>query len=346
MSDFFKKIKKIAAFSLRKKLNYFLNYFFWSLGICRNQITYPVFLAIEPVNFCNLGCSSCPTRTSRKEKGRMSLENYKKIIEEVGDYLSSINLWNWGEPFLNKDVCEMIGLARAKQIEVCVNTNGTFLNDEKLAKKIIKSGLDRLVISLDGLTPETLSIYRTGANFKELIDGIKEVIKAKKESGQGKPLIEIQFIIMKHNERELPLLADFVEGLGADCLTVKTYNYFLNKEELKKFEPNQKKYSRYGRQLPVKNGCRQAWLGLNINYDGNVVPCCFDPEERYILGNVFGGGVQETWRGQPLADFRKKLLYNKKEITICRECQYNKNTKKEIKIRKAGNRKLWRGSTL
>lgn len=279
----------------------------------------PSRLMIEPANFCNLHCQTCPVGTGaiKKNPGIMELENFKKIIDENADYLCHITLWNWGEPFLNPKLPEIIAYARMKKIYVVTSTNGHFL-DEKTALSIAQSDLNELIIALDGLTRETLSKYRNGADMQKVVQGIKNVIRYKKELKSKYPLVKLQFIVMKHNEHELRDLKKFASDLGADRITIKTFGAHLDPSSLKEFSPSAV-YSRYKRIKPLEK-CKKLYFGININSDGNIVPCCYDPHESCLAGNAFKEGTEKIWRNEKLNGLRQ--LPNE---AICRNCGYNKS---------------------
>jgi len=329
------KIKRFIFSKPKKQINLFkifLSYIFKSPKIYGK----PVRLMIEPTNICNLRCKTCPvgTKDIKKKPGHMSFNEFKKIIDEVGDYLYHITLWNWGEPFLNPELGKMIEYARRKNIYVVTSTNGHFLDDKSVAEKIIKSSLNELIIALDGLSQETLEKYRERANFNKVIRGIKLLVNLKKKYEVKRPIIELQFIVMKHNQHELAKAREFAKNLGIDKLIIKTFGAQLDIKKLKEFEPTDKKLSRYGEEEKnkIRKSCRDIWLGININYDGNVVPCCYDPFEKYILGNVFKDGVIKVWQGKKLMNFRKAVLKNKNNIDICKNCDFNQGISRKINL--------------
>jgi radical SAM protein with 4Fe4S-binding SPASM domain len=295
----------------------------------------PIRLMIEPANFCNLGCPTCPVGNGQitKAKGLMKFEDFKKVIDEVGGYLYHLTLWNWGEPFLNRDLPKMIAYARAKGIYVATSTNGHFLTPET-AEAIIDSGLNELIIALDGLSPETLSVYRINSDFAKIVEGIKNVVRIKKERGRQHPVIELQFIVMKHNEHELPRLNDFAKELGLDKVVIKTFGSQLDLDRVSEFAPANKEVSRYGKELRKRNSCLNVWRAMNVNYDGNAVPCCYDPFEKFKVGNVLtDGGVDSVWHGKRFVNFRQAILTDKEALSICRNCDFNKDVSKKLFIK-------------
>lgn len=317
-------LKRFIFSSPKKQLNAVLVYVSYFLNKTKPW-GMPIRLMVEPANFCNLRCPTCPVGAGEiiKLKGTMNLDLFKKIIDETGDYLFHISLWNWGEPFLNKDLPEMIKYAKEKNIYVITSTNGHFLTEEN-ARKIIASGLDELIIALDGLSQETLAKYRQGADFLAIVNGIKNVVRLRKELGKAKPVIQLQFIAMKHNEHEIGKVDAFARELGIDKVVIKSFGSHLNLGKLNQFEPENKNLSRYSESAKKKN-CSSVYTSININYDGNVVPCCYDPMEKHILGNAAKQKIKDIWRGSQYENFRRSVP--EKRIDICTNCDYNKNLK-------------------
>jgi len=296
--------------------------------------SYPSILMVEPTNLCNLNCPLCPTgnKSLKRERGFMPLDGFKKTMDELGDYLLNLTLWNYGEPMLHKDIYEMIEYAKTKKIFIRLSTNGHFFDSQENIKKLILSGLDDLIIALDGGSQETLSKYRVGANFETIINGIRKVTEEKKKLGSRLPFVELQFIIMKHNEHEVEKMKKIAEEIGVDKLTLKTVTLEIenSKEELEKMEqflPANEEYSRYGknenelkRKKIVKNKCIRLWLSSVINWNGDVVPCCYDAEGIFTFGNAFQKPFKEIWLNDQYAKFRETILKNKKSVKMCSNC--------------------------
>jgi radical SAM protein with 4Fe4S-binding SPASM domain len=322
-------LKRFIFSGSKKQINLLRNY--WPYFFRSSKVYgLPSRLMIEPANFCNLKCPTCPVGAGaiKKAKGVMSLENFQKIIDEAGDYLYHLTLWNWGEPFLNENLAEMIKFAKRKNIYVVTSTNGHFLT-ENICAALVDSGLDELIIALDGLSQQTLNQYRIGADFEKIVQGIKTLVNIKKARHSSRPKLQLQFIAMKHNQFEISKLKDFAVKLGFNKVVIKTFGSQLDLSRLKEFEPD-KSFSRYEKTLKAKNSCRRIYLGLNINYDGAVVPCCYDPHESNNLGNIFSSGVKAVWQSKEFSDFRLRVLKNKNSVAICKNCDYNKDINKTI----------------
>ena len=155
--DFLKK-----SLTWKRFINAILVYTSYGLSlIFRKPILwgFPPVVMIEPTNICNLKCPLCPSGngTLKRARGYMDLETFKKIIDEIKDKSFMVVLWNQGESFLNKDFLEMIRYASQNKLFTLVSTNANIDFD---AEQIVKTGLDSMIVSLDGATQETYNKYR------------------------------------------------------------------------------------------------------------------------------------------------------------------------------------------
>lgn len=299
----------------------------------------PLTLMLEPANYCNLKCPLCPTGAGllKRKKAAMSFNDFKKILDELGPYVIHLRLWNWGEPLLNAELYKMISYAKKYKIFVNTSTNSFFLNESN-AKKIVESGLDELIISLDGASEETYSKYRKKSDFSEVIKAMKLLVNEKIKRNSKTPLIKLQFIIMRHNEHEIKKVIQLAKQIGVNEIFFKTVGLMDTdvKEDITKYMPLNPKYSRYNlvqgkirSKQEIRNFCDYLWDEATINADGSVVPCCKDAHNAYVFGNALKQKFKEIWNNKKYAGFRKQVLKNKNKIVLCNNCPGNK---KEFKI--------------
>lgn len=324
----YKKFKGILTF--RKLLNLLFVKLSFKLGSSK-VCGMPPSLFIEPTNICNVKCPLCPTWDKRykKKRGYMSFNQFKKIVDRLSPYLFNITLWNYGEPFLNKDIYKMIKYAKNKNIHIISSTNGYGFKDKNSLKKLMETGIDRLIVSLDGLDQKTLSKYRVNANFQHIFNGLNYIRDEKKRLNLKKPIIELQFVVMKHNEAQIEKMKKFAKELGVNEIAFKSINLYDNYELASKFLPRSKKYNRYTSNLEsirrIKNGCSSLWFGSVIDWNGNVIPCCYDAYEYHVFGNVFKEKFSKIWNNKKYKTFRKQVLKNKSKIPLCAKCASNMN---------------------
>jgi len=289
---------------------------------------YPFMMMIEPTNICNLRCPLCITgsKLMTRDDGMMSLDHFKLLIDEMGPYLFHLTLWSQGEPFVNRQFLEMVKYATSKGIKTMTSTNGHFLVEN--ADKIVESGLGTLIVAVDGATQETYEKYRVNGKFEKVYNGMKAIAEAKKRLGKSTPSVELQFIVMKHNEHEFEDIRRLAFECSVQTLSFKTAQVYTA-EQAREFLPSNEKYRRYEftesgevkTKLGEVNFCRWVMLCPVINWDGTVSPCCFDKNAEYGLGNLFDdGGMKKIWKGEGYKRFRNQIFKKRKEIPICTNC--------------------------
>lgn len=289
---------------------------------------HPAILTIEPTNLCNLHCPLCVTGSGelRRVQGRMSVETFRKILDLMGDDIFFLLLYHQGEPYLNPHFLDFVRMAKQKNIYCTTSTNGHYF-DEETIRATIESGLDSMIVSVDGVTQETYEHYRVHGKLDKVLQGTKRFMEIKKELKAKTPLIALQFLVMKHNEHELPAIRRLARDLGVDRLLIKTIEVH-SVEEAREWLPKDDKYRRYyfdGQKLIVKNSekksCPRPWLSTLINWDGSLVPCCFDKNGDFEMGNILNvDNLDEIWFNEKFQKFRHRLNTNRKSIDMCRNC--------------------------
>jgi radical SAM protein with 4Fe4S-binding SPASM domain len=288
----------------------------------------PVSISIEPTTSCNLRCPECPSglRSFTRPTGMLKKELYESIIDQLAPTLSYLIFYFQGEPYLHPSLLEMVSYASRKKIYTATSTNAHYLNDQA-ARKTVESGLDRLIISIDGTTQETYESYRIGGKLEKVIEGAKNVIRWKRELRSQTPHVIFQFLVVGHNEHQLNDVKKLSAEIGVDEVKFKTAQIY-NFENGSELIPKNPKYSRYKKnadgKYSIKNGladhCWKMWHSCVITWDGKVVPCCFDKDAHYVLGDLTQKSFQEIWQGQPYNQFRQTLFNARSEIEMCRNC--------------------------
>jgi radical SAM protein with 4Fe4S-binding SPASM domain len=284
--------------------------------------------SIEPTTSCNLRCPECPTgmQSLSRPKGNMDLNVFGKILDKLSPDLIYLTLYFQGEPLLNPHFTEMVKLARNRHIFVATSTNGHFLND-KTVNKIIESGLNHLIISMDGPDQQTYEKYRVNGDLQTVLGGIERLVAAKKALNSNVPFIELQFIVMRHNEHQMKQMREFAKQSGVDKLSFKTAQVY-NFDTESTIIPTLKSKSRY-RQTSlgswvmanrIKNRCHRIWSSIVITWDGKVVPCCYDKNADHQTGNLLDEPLSKIWKNQNYTSFRRQILKNRVETDICRNC--------------------------
>jgi radical SAM protein with 4Fe4S-binding SPASM domain len=198
---------------------------------------------------------------------------------------------------------------------------------EKRAKEIVESGLDRILISIDGTTQEVYEQYRVNGTLQKVLDGTKLLVEARKNLKSRTPHIIFQFLVVRPNEHQIEDAKHLANEYKVDEIRFKTAQVYDYKNG-NPLIPTIEKYSRYKRlsngKFTVKssldNHCWRMWSGAVVTWDGKVVPCCFDKDATHEMGNLSKEDFKSIWKGKTYSAFRKQLLKGRKEIDICKNC--------------------------
>jgi radical SAM protein with 4Fe4S-binding SPASM domain len=288
----------------------------------------PFSLSIEPTTACNLGCPECPSGLKQftRPTGKLDLKLHQRMLDQVDKSVFYINYYFQGEPFLHPQFLELIRQAKKHKIYTATSTNAHFIDQNK-AEEIIDSGLDRLIISIDGLTQETYENYRVHGNLAKVIEATKLLVEAKRTKGSSTPHLIFQFLAVKPNEHEIPSVYALGEEIGVDEVRIKTAQLYDYKNG-NPLMPENEKYARYKKNLDgtyslkYKTGdhCWRMWSGSVLTWDGKVVPCCFDKDAQHVLGSLEHLDFGSIWKSKEYLNFRKAVLTGRNQIDICQNC--------------------------
>jgi radical SAM protein with 4Fe4S-binding SPASM domain len=288
----------------------------------------PTGISIEPTTSCNLRCPECPSglRSFTRATGMLDQKLFHDVIDQLAPTLHYLTFYFQGEPYLNPKFLDMVDYAAERKIYTATSTNAHYLNDEA-ARKTVESGLDRLIISIDGTTQESYESYRIGGHLEKVIDGTRNIVVWKKKLKSKTPHVVFQFLVVKHNEHQIPDVYKLAKDIGVDQVVLKTaqiYDYQNGSDLI----PSQTQYSRYKRKSDgtyeiknkLLNHCWKMWHSCVITWDGKVVPCCFDKDAHFVLGDLNKNSFYEIWNGEQYNAFRTSLLNSRNEIEICKNC--------------------------
>ncbi len=265
----------------------------------------------------------------------MRFEDFRKIIDQIGRYITNLELYNWGEPLLNKDLIPMINYAKGRNIPVCISTNLNILT-RKMAEDIVATNIDKIFISCDGASSETYSKYRVGGDFDRVISNIYLLQEAKEKLKNSYTRLVLLFHVFRFNEHEIEQVKNLTEKLGIE-LRINKMRTDMGKEIFetdrdsierdKEWIPDNERYRAFDltQKKKVKQmKCRNLWHTAVINWDGSVLPCCAVYGEKYSFGNVFDEPFQTIWNNETYRIARKEIREKiENSHTICHICREN-----------------------
>jgi radical SAM protein with 4Fe4S-binding SPASM domain len=288
----------------------------------------PLSISFEPTTSCNLRCPECPSglRSFTRPTGMLDSGLFRDVIDQLAPTLDYLTFYFQGEPFLHPEFLEMVRYASSKGIYTATSTNAHFLKSDQ-AKATVESSLDRLIISIDGTTQDTYQSYRVGGSLEKVVEGTQHIVYWKTKLKSKTPHIVFQFLVVKPNEHQVPEIYRLAKKIHVDQVVLKTaqiYDYQHGSHLI----PEQDQYSRYRKNAngtysiknSLDNQCWKMWHSCVITWDGKVVPCCFDKDAHYTLGDLSQKSFSEIWNGGAYQKFRNTLLRSRSEIEICKNC--------------------------
>lgn len=289
----------------------------------------PLSVALEPTTSCNLRCPECPSglRAFTRPTGMLQNDFFRNTVDQLHKDVFYLIFYFQGEPYLNPAFLEMVKYASSKGMYTATSTNAHYLNDEN-ARKTVESGLNRLIISIDGTTQDVYEQYRVGGKLEKVIEGARNIVKWKKELKSKTPFVFFQFLVVKPNEHQLEEVKKLAAEVGVDQVRFKTAQVYDYQNDPNQLIPTIGKYSRYKKNKSgqtivkndLKNHCWRLWHAPVITWDGLVVPCCFDKDADHRMGDLKGKSFAEVWQDKSYKEFRSSILRSRGNIDICANC--------------------------
>jgi radical SAM protein with 4Fe4S-binding SPASM domain len=288
----------------------------------------PISISFEPTTSCNLRCPECPSglRSFSRPTGMLQRDFFSSTIDQLHLELFYLIFYFQGEPYLNPDFLDMVRYAADRKIYTATSTNGHYLTDTN-ARRTIESGLDRLIISIDGTTQEVYQQYRVGGNLEKVLEGARTLMHWKKQLKSKTPFVVFQFLVVRPNEHQLEEARALAKQIGVDAIWFKTAQVYDFENDPNQLIPLNSSYSRYRKtekgtefKGQLTNHCWRLWHDPVITWDGLVAPCCFDKDATHRLGDLKQESFATIWRSDSYKKFRATLLQGRKHIDICANC--------------------------
>jgi radical SAM protein with 4Fe4S-binding SPASM domain len=276
-------------------------------------IEFPLEIAVELSNYCNLRCVMCPVPDLKRKRGFMDEFLFKKIVEDLIGESGFIFLpQGFGESLLHPQWAQLINLARSMEIQpITVLTNGMLLSGEKMVA--MTESVDIVVVTLDGSNAKTYESVRVNSSFERVTENIKNLLRMRRNS--ERPHCVIRIIRMQDTEREIETFrTSWEKEIGKDDLI--QVSECIDWAGSVKYRGVQK-----NREPTNRHPCRMLWKNLTVYHDGQVSPCCYDAEGELIIGHILNQSLKEIWRGPLLRNIRNLHLTSQYDkIPICSRC--------------------------
>ncbi len=291
---------------LKQKANMPLKYASYELGLEKFP-TFPDRVYVESTNVCNLDCIMCPTglHIDTRPKGFMEWDLFTAIVDEIAPFAEAVVLHSWGEPLLHPRIIDMIRYAKERNLWVETSTNATKLTEEA-ARKILEAGLDRIYLSMDGLTKETYEKVRVKGKFEEVLGNIERFLDLKEE--YGSPIeADIQIVRLSETDSEVDEFVRRWRESRADIINIKELDTWGGQiDEVSALAVDEATEATDATDANAdRKPCANLWYHCHIHWDGVLVSCSRDYDAVTPLGNVKNGGVLKTWHGARMRMMRR-----------------------------------------
>lgn len=269
----------------------------------------------------------------------MCFDRYRALLENAYPYVCSLDLWNYGEPFLHDRIVDMFQLADEMAIESICSTNGFWLKSSSRSEKeaVLASGLHTLIVALDGATAESHASYRVGSAFQDIVDGVAELVRIRNAASSRRPILELQCIVMKHNAHEIPAIIEIAKRLGVDRLTLKSVNLMIGRDPGQPAtgdveyagnanaylpdEPDLRRYTEIPSGPIDMQDCSRLWKMMIVNSDGKVAVCCRDLNGEVVGRSAHSERLDLIWNGPEYTEFRRRLTERGRQtLQLCQFC--------------------------
>jgi MoaA/NifB/PqqE/SkfB family radical SAM enzyme len=298
----------------------------------------PLKITFDPTNVCQLRCPLCPTglQAQDREQGHAGLHMFEKLLGELGDHLFFIDFFNWGEPLLNTHIEDFVRLAAARKITSRISTNLSLpLTDERI-ERIIKSGLNEILVSLDGASVATYGLYRRRGNFDLVVNNMRRLIEAKRRLGLKSPLVTWQFLVFGFNEHEIPRAQAMALDIGVEKLIfvpafLDEGRYPMaesDKSLVATWKPKDPLYqieNASGNDARPRSRCGWHYMSAAVNWDGTVASCCTTFSKQDDFGTIGPRGetsFMEVFNNAAFRSVRERFAGRRKERVnlVCETC--------------------------
>jgi len=292
---------------------------------------WPLHTHIELTNYCNLKCLVCPTGIGAVTRKPMAFDPLilERLVRELGPYLLTASLWGWGEPLLHPQLPAILRTVYNRGFTTFLSTNGQNLDREDILQALIEYPPTYLIVCLDGITDETNSVFRVGAKLAPALAGVRSLARMKGRRSSNFPVLHLRYIVMKHNEHELPELPQFAKGNEFEMLTIRTLLSIdapdIAYEELLPKNERFRAYD-YENDERVRRSdfiCEKAFTFPVVFADGTVGACDQDYNAAQTYGSLAdGSSFASIWWSERATEVRKTIRDKPDSFSACRNCPF------------------------
>lgn len=290
----------------------------WDIFLCEMERAdnlelndHPVQIDIELNSGCNMNCPFCRHGFEKVVNKNADIERYKKLVDEAVQFgAKSLKLNYINEPLMRKDLEDFIAYSKnAGILNIYLVTNGTMLTESR-RKKLIQSGITKIFISIDAITPETYNLQRLDGRYRLVVENVCALIRERNALGLTFPIIRVSFLKNSLNIHEAGEFQDFWEN-KADLIAFQKMNEVPDQETGLVINKD---------NLPEK-GCSFPFKQLVVDADGDILPCCTLYGKSLAIGNIANMSLRDAWNSNKMKNLRQAHQTDDwKKLDICLKC--------------------------
>lgn len=303
--------RRLRRSGLRKTVN--MLHVEWELRRRRTRLrSRPYYYFVDPCSYCNLRCPLCATGNGANElaPGMMSLRDYEAILDKIAPYAAEIALHRWGEPLLNPEIFALIAATRRRGIPPTLSSNLN-VHIDRLGERLVESGLDRLIVSLDGATQDIYAQYRVRGDIDLALANVRAIVEAKRRLRRATPVVEWQFIVFRHNEHQLDAARALAKQLNVDrfrvvapILPLMSYGLKSRPEQAILESSWLPRNAAFWQMHPgvlrrdgslFRSACFHLYRSMTIAPGGGVSSCCMVYTRASDFGNLLRDDLDSIW---------------------------------------------------
>jgi len=263
-------------------------------------VSRPYKLCIDVSNKCNLGCPYCPTGRkdeSGRGKGNISYDTFREILDDLPT-VTTLELFNWGEPFFNPELPRLIEYASRRRITTVISSNLSFKLRDEVIRDVIRGGLTYLTGAIDGADQASYEVYRRGGKFDYAVANLRRFAEIKREMGVEYPHLCWQFLVFKHNEHQIEEARRLAHDVGADSFAVSAGLYD---------DPSWAPEGDYnlGYLAMHPNRCTWLWNKAVFHWDGGLASCCMGYDKHDDFDTWRAGQFRQMWNNEKFIAARR-----------------------------------------
>ncbi len=281
---------------------------------------FPFLVDVELTNHCNLSCIMCPRHAMKRDKGFMSEEIFKGVVEECAQRKTPIRLIRFGEPFLHPKIVEFCRHAKSNELMVHVTNNGLAINEADM-QALVDLAVDSVIFSFQGTTKERYETIRNNCMYDKLVHSIKRLLKIRGD--RDKPFIHVSTTVLDDSKTEISRFVDYWASMVDSVGVGKTLLYTVPTDDL---EPSlARKIRELRRSETIKRvygPCKEVFQKLSVDWDGRITCCCGDFDQFLTVGDIRESSLSHVWnKGRRLAIYRELLGAGlHKSLKLCSSC--------------------------